>query len=64
MFNCHATSKAIQEACCVLVACTGGINHPINWLWFNVHQVVTVDDYRATLVACNSTELTIVAQLL
>jgi hypothetical protein len=64
MFNGHAASEAVQETRCVLVACASCVNDPINWFWFNMHQVVTVDYYRTTLVACNSAEFAVTAQLL
>jgi hypothetical protein len=64
MFNGHAASEAVQETCCVLVACARCVNNALNWFWFNVHQVVTVDDNRAALIASDCTKFAIVAQLL
>jgi hypothetical protein len=64
MFNCHAAREAIQETRCVLVSCTRCVDNALYWLWFDVHQVVTVDDNRAALVASDSTKFAIVAQLL
>jgi len=64
MFNGHAAREAIQETCCVLITCASCVNYPINRFWLNVHQVMTVDDYRATLVACNSAKFAIITQLL
>jgi hypothetical protein len=63
MFNSHAASESVQETCCVLVACTRCIDNALYWFWLNVHQVVTVDDDRAALVASDCTKFAVVAQL-
>jgi hypothetical protein len=57
MLNSHSTREAVQETCCILVACTCCVYHPVNRFWFNVHQIVAINDPRAALVASNRTEL-------
>jgi hypothetical protein len=37
MFNGHAAREAIQETCCVLIACSGCVYNTFYWFWLNVH---------------------------
>jgi hypothetical protein len=47
-----------------LIACARCIDNALYWFWFNVHQVVAVDDNRAALVASDCTKFAVVAKLL